>query len=202
MIINELSDYLRSCNSQFWQKVFAAELAYLRQHLQLGDEILSVGCGPALIESGLNEYGFSVVGLDVSQDAIACSPDAVRTVVASAEKMPFSDSSFDVVLYIVSLQFIENYRQALLETMRVLRPEGKVIVMLLNPDSAFFQQKHAEDGSYVRNIRHTDVHVLELALEEGFEVQSEYFLGIADEQVFPSSEPKTASLYVMQGIKL
>ena len=47
--------------------------------------------------------------------------------------------------------------------MRVLSPEGEIIVMLLNSDLAFFQQNHAEGGSYVRN----DLHVLELALEEG-----------------------------------
>jgi ubiquinone/menaquinone biosynthesis C-methylase UbiE len=195
------SDYLRSCQSEFWQKVFAAELDYLLQRLRPGEEILSVGCGPAIIEGGLKERGFAVVGLDVSREALACAPDTLRTVVAPAEKMPFDDAAFDVVLFIVSLQFVENYRQALSETSRVLRPGGRMIAMLLNPASSFFKKKMAETGSYVRKIRHTGLREMESAIVEGFEVRSEYFLGIADNQVFPGSDPETAALYVIHGVK-
>jgi len=194
-------DYLRSCQGAFWRQVFAAELEYLLRRLCPGDEILSVGCGPAIIEGGLNERGFPVVGLDVSQEALACAPDAIRTVVAPAEKMPFADAAFDVVLFIVSLQFIEDYRKALSETRRVLRPGGRVIAMLLNPASAFFQRKQAEPGSYVRRIRHTDLHELESAIAQGFEVQGEFFLGIVDDRILPNCDPETAALYVVQGIK-
>jgi len=197
----ESSDYLRSCRSDFWRQVFAAELDYLRQRLRPGDEILSVGCGPAIIESGLNEHGFGVVGLDVSPEAIACAPDSIRTVVAPAEKMPFADAAFDVVLFIASLQFIENYRQALSEAERVLRPGGRVIAMLLNPASVFFKRKQAEPDSYVRRIRHTDLRELESAIAEGFVVQGEFFLGIAEDHIYSSCEPGTAALYVIQGIK-
>lgn len=115
--------------------------------------------------------------------------------------MPFADAAFDVVLFIVSLQFIENYRVALSETRRVLRPGGRVIAMLLNPASAFFKRKQAETDSYVRRIRHTDLRELESSIAEGFEVQGEFFLGIADERIIPSREPETAALYVIQGIK-
>jgi SAM-dependent methyltransferase len=197
----EAAGYLRACQNPFWQQVFAAELDYLRQHLRPGDEILSVGCGPALIERGLMEHGFAVVALDVSPEAIAGAPDILRTIVAPAEKLPFADAAFDVVLFIVSLQFVENDRQALSEARRVLRPGGRMIAMLLNPASAFFKRKQAEGDSYVGRIRHTDLHELESVSAEGFEVQGEFFLGIADNRVFSSREPGTAALYVIQGIK-
>jgi ubiquinone/menaquinone biosynthesis C-methylase UbiE len=197
----ESSRYLRSCRSAFWRQVFAAELDYLLQCLRRGDEILSVGCGPAIIEGGLNERGFAVVGLDVSREAIACAPDALRTAVAPAEDMPFADAAFDVVLFIASLQFIEDYRQALSEAARVLKPGGRLIAMLLNPASIFFKRKQAETGSYVRKIRHTDLSEMESAIEERFETRGEFFLGIADEGIFPSSDPETAALYVIQGTK-
>ncbi|HER62978.1 MAG TPA: class I SAM-dependent methyltransferase, partial [Desulfobacteraceae bacterium] len=145
---SETARYLQACKNPFWRQVFKAELDYLLRHLRPGDEILSVGCGPAVIEKGLAEHGFSILGLDVSQEAIACAPDTLRTVVASAEKMPFADSEFEVVLFIVSLQFVENYRQALAEARRVLRPGGRVIAMLLNPASDFFNAKSAQADSY------------------------------------------------------
>ncbi len=195
------SDYLRSCRSEFWRQVFAAELDYLRGRLRPGEEILSVGCGPAIVEGGLANDGFAVTGLDVSREAISCAPDTLRTVVAPAEKMPFADGSFDVVLFIVSLQFIDDYRQALSETRRVLRPEGRVIAMLLNPASAFFRGKMAEADSYVRRIRHTNLAEMESSMAEGFEVQSEFFLSFIDDQIFSGSEPETAALYVILGGK-
>ena len=198
---SEAAGYLRACQNPFWQQVFAAELDYLRQHLRPGDEILSVGCGPALIERGLAEYGFAVTGLDVSREAIACAPDTIRTVVAPAEKMPFADAAFDVVLFIVSLQFVENYRQALSEARRVLRPGGRMIALLLNPASVFFKRKYAETDSYVHRIRHLDLREMESAVAEGFDIQGEFFLGIDGNHIFSSREPETAALYVIQGIK-
>ncbi|MBN1957548.1 MAG: class I SAM-dependent methyltransferase [Desulfuromonadales bacterium] len=198
---SEAARYLQACENPFWRQVFAAELDYLLRHLRPGDEVLSVGCGPAIIESGLAEHGFSVIGLDVSQEAIACAPDTLRTIVAPAEKMPFDDAVFDVVMFIVSLQFVENYRQALYEARRVLRPGGRIIAMLLNPDSNFFQAKSAQADSYVRKMRHCNLAELEAVINEGFEVRGDYFLGITDERVFSSHDPRTAALCVIQGNK-
>lgn len=199
---SEAARYLQACKNPFWRQVFAAELEYLLRHLRPGDEVLSVGCGPAIIEGGLAEHGFSIVGLDVSQDAIACVPDAVRTIVAPAEKMPFEEGVFDVVLFIVTLQFVENYRQALAEARRVLRPGGRVIVMLLNPVSNFFNAKHREVDSYVSHIKHLDLSALEATIAEHFVIDSEYFLGISDDRVFVSTDPAVAALYVVRGQKM
>ena len=197
----ETARYLRACRDPFWQRVFAAELAYLRQHLRPRDQILSIGCGPATIESGLSELGFAVVGLDVSREALARAPAGIRTVAAPAEKLPFADAAFDVALFIVSLQFVEDYRQALSETVRVLRPGGRILVMLLNPASAFFKGKATAADSYVGKIRHTDLGLLEAAMAANFRVQSEYFLGIAGQRIFASNDPTTAALYVIRGDK-
>ncbi|MHB8121563.1 MAG: class I SAM-dependent methyltransferase [Desulfuromonadaceae bacterium] len=198
---NETTQYLKSCRSEFWQKVFVAELDYLLQCLNPGDEVLSVGCGPAHIESGLAAHGFRVVGLDVSREALACAPDSVRSAVVSAEEMPFPEAAFDVVLYIASLQFIENYRTALERTAQVLKPGGRVIAMLLNPASAFFKNRYATEGSYVRKLRHTNLQELEQTAAEWFDTQGEYFLGVDGEGLFDSADPATAALYVIKGVK-
>jgi len=200
-LTDESAQYLKSCRSEFWQKVFAAELGYLLQRLTPGDEILSVGCGPAHIESGLAAHGFMVVGLDVSREALACAPDSVRAVTASAEEMPFADASFDVVIYIASLQFVENYRTALERTARVLKPGGRLIAMLLNPASEFFKSRYATEDSYVRKLRHTDLQELEQTAAEWFDTQGEYFLGVAGEELFDSTDRSTAALYIIKGVK-
>lgn len=197
----ETERYLNSCASDFWQRVFEAELQYLLQHLQPEDEILSVGCGPASIERRLIEKGFQVTGLDVSRQALACAGDTFRTVVAPAEELPFPDASFDVVLYIASLQFVDDYRTALQRTAAVLRPGGRLIALLLNPASGFFRERYANRASYVRKLKHTDLALIEETAGGWFQTSGEHYLGIDGEHLFISSDPTTAALYILSGAK-
>jgi len=198
---NEADRYRAACEKTFWQAVFAAELEFLLRYLRPKDAILSVGCGPAVIEGALLDRGFSVVGLDVSAQALQGAPDGLRTVAARAEEMPFAAGSFDVVISIVSLQFIENYQAAIAKIAQVLHPGGRVIVMLLNPRSRFFQGKQAEPDSYVRKIRHTNLALLERELAGHFALEGEYFLGVDGTEIFPSQDPATAALYVLRGVR-
>jgi len=197
----ETERYLKSCASDFWQRVFEAELQYLLQHLQPGDAILSVGCGPAIMERRLIELGFTVAGLDVSREALACAGDAIRSVVAPAEEMPFPDNSFDVVLYIASLQFVDDYCAALQRTAAVLRPGGRLIALLLNPASRFFSERYANAASYVRKLRHTDLAAIEATAGNWFKTSGEYLLGIDGERLFVTTDPSAAALYSITGIK-
>jgi ubiquinone/menaquinone biosynthesis C-methylase UbiE len=193
--------YLQSCRTEFWRNVFRAELEYLLQHLEGSKEVLSVGCGPAIIEAGLSERGFRVTGLDVSEEALACAPDHIRTVAGRAEDMDFPESCFDAAIFVASLQFIEDYRKAVEKTVHVLRPAGKLIVMLLNPQSAFFKEKAEDPASYVRKIRHTNLAEIESAIAEHFHIQTEYLMGVRDGNIFRSQAADEASVYVIRGTR-
>jgi ubiquinone/menaquinone biosynthesis C-methylase UbiE len=194
--------YLESCREVFWKKVFQVELDYLLQHLEGSRDILSIGCGPAIIESQLSKHGFKVTGLDVSQEALNCAPDQIRTVAARAEDMPFPATSFDAVIYVASLQFIEDYRKALKRSVSVLRPNGKMIVMLLNPESVFFKEKLQNPDSYVRKIRHRNIPEIEKAMEGSFHIRAEYFMGVKQGELFESRNPHYAVLYIIRGKKV
>ena len=115
--------------------------------------------------------------------------------------MSFTSESFDAVIYIASLQFIEQYTQAIKETARVLRSNGKLLVMLLNPQSTYFKERLSKSNSYIHRIRHTDLKQMEKAIADEFFIQTEYLLGIKGKRLFQSQEANTASLYVIQGIK-
>lgn len=195
--------YVKSCAMDFWGQVFDAETSYLLRYLRPGWKVLSVGCGPAHIESRLAEAGIDVVGLDVSRQAISCAPDSLRTVTGSAEELPFADASFDAVIAVASLQFMDDYRCVLQQIARVLPPQGFLIAMLLNPASSFFQAKMAEPHSYVCKIRHTDLEEIAAAAAVHFNLNDEYFLGIEyrQQRVFDDRKPTTASLYVLRGEK-
>jgi len=192
---------MKSCQTDFWKAVFQAEIEYLLEHLAGCEDVLSVGCGPAIVESALSECGFRMTGLDISQEALDRAPDNIRTVAASAEDMPFPASSFDAVIYVASLQFIEDYGKAVKKTACVLRPNGKLIVMLLNPESGFFKGKFRDPNSYVRKIRHTGLKEIEDVIAEDFSIQTEYFLGIEEDTIFESRDAADAALYIIRGTR-
>jgi ubiquinone/menaquinone biosynthesis C-methylase UbiE len=196
-----MDGYLQSCKTEFWRSVFRAETDYILRELNGAKDVLSVGCGPAIIEKDLAEHGFNITGLDISEEALQCAPDGMRTIVGSAETMNFPAACFDAVIYVASLQFIEKFRQAIKRTAGVLKTGGKLLVMLLNPESAFFREKINTPDSYVRKIKHTDLRELERAIAEYFTISTEYFLGIEDTRIFESCRPDTAGLYVINGRK-
>lgn len=197
----EAIQYIQTCRETFWQKVFQVEVEYLNAHLKNSQNILSVGCGPAMIEGELVKRGFHVTGLDISEEALRCAPDGVRTVVGRAEDMSFPDSSFDAAIFVASLQFIEDYPKVIKRTAAILRPEGKIIIMLLNPRSAFYNSMRLNPDSYVNLIRHTDLSRMEQDICKDFFVLTEYMLGITGEDIFPSRDPNLAALYVIRGKK-
>lgn len=194
--------YLESCRQIFWQNIFQFELDYLVSRLHGSRDILSVGCGPAVLEGELSNHGFHVTGLDISQEALKSAPDSVRTFAGRAEDMSFPESSFDAVIYVVSLQFIEDYRKALERSTAVLRPGGKIIVMLLNPRSEFVQERSKNLDSYMSMIRHRDLNPIERAIAEHYTIRTEYVLGVKGEQIFASKDPSEAALYVIVGEKI
>lgn len=193
--------YVETCREAFWQNVFQVEIDYLISHLQGSRDVLSVGCGPAIIEGRLSKHGFNITGLDISVEALKCAPDSVRTFAGRAEDMPFAESSFDAVIYVASLQFIEDYLKALQRTLSVLRPKGRIIVMLLNPESDFFKERLLEPDSYVNLIRHTDLNSIENVIKEFYTAQTEYILGVKGENIFKSKNPSEAAIYVVVGRK-
>ena len=189
-----MGKYLQSCKTQFWKAVFQAELEYALGQLEGARDILSVGCGPAIIEAGLAERGFNVTGLDISEEALGQAPGSVRTVAGAAHNMNLADFSFDAVIYVASLQFIERYKEAIKEAVRVLRAGGRVLTMLLNPESDFFKKRAKNPASYVNKIRHTNLSEIEGAVAEHFCIETEYFLGIEGTKIFQSEDSNVASL--------
>ena len=206
-----MSNYLKSCQSEFWTKVFEKEVDYILRELSGCKNVLTVGCGPAFVERGLLENGFNVTGLDVSKEAFEGAPDSLRKKVGSAEDMhskdvDLKDASFDAAIYVASLQFIDNYEQALQETARVLKPEGRLLVMLLNPGSEFVKDRLQDNpDSYMQKMKHEkveDIPRIEAAIRQYFNhIKTEYYLGIKGQEVFETQDPALAALYIIQGDK-
>jgi ubiquinone/menaquinone biosynthesis C-methylase UbiE len=102
--------------------------------LKAGDRILDVGCGKAFLLYEFTQAvpGIEICGLDISAYAVANAKEEVRPFlqVGHANKLPFENASFDLVLTLNTLHNLYCYDldQALREIQRVGRKHRYVVV--------------------------------------------------------------------------
>ncbi|MDC3376941.1 class I SAM-dependent methyltransferase [Candidatus Nanopelagicales bacterium] len=108
-----------------WRPVADALSEHYR--LEPGMRVLDVGCGKGFLMFDLTEAvpGLEVFGIDISEYAIEHAKEEVRNRcrVASADKLPFANDAFDLVISINTLHNLYNYEllAALQEIERVSR---------------------------------------------------------------------------------
>jgi len=94
--------------------------------------ILEVGCGTGHFSRWLAGNGLRVVGLDRAPAMLGESRrrhSGIPLVLGNAHHLPFRDGSLDLVLFVVTLEFLEDPETALAEATRVAR-EGLVVIAL------------------------------------------------------------------------
>lgn len=93
------------------------------------DRILDVGCGGGYVATNID--GRLLVGIDISAQAIGAAhhrgSDAVFAV-GDAERLPFADASFDLVIMSEVLEHLPNGRAGFGEAARVMKPGGRLVI--------------------------------------------------------------------------
>lgn len=114
-----------------------------------GDSLLDVGCGTGWFARRFAEDGLRVTGLDPDKEWLAYarthSDPAIRWIEGDARKLPFADASFEQVLSIAALCFVEDERQAVAEIVRVAK--RRFVVGWLNRNSLLYRGKGRDGGS-------------------------------------------------------
>ncbi|MFH1563960.1 MAG: class I SAM-dependent methyltransferase [Nitrospirota bacterium] len=92
----------------------------------LSGRILDIGCGP--LNELKNEYKFpkNILNADIFQWGNV-------EVLCFGEYLPFKNERFDTVLMLACLNHIKNQQLAIEESYRVLKPEGRIIISMINP---------------------------------------------------------------------
>ncbi len=99
-----------------------------------GGVVLDLGTGNGWLARALERAGAQAVATDASLDALAVArqQDTGRLTQASAEALPFPDSSFDAVATLEMLEHTEDPAAVLSECRRVLKPGGRLLVSVPN----------------------------------------------------------------------
>lgn len=106
----------------------------IRRHAPLeGMRILDVGCGLGMYVRRFREFSREVYGVDIDAEKVAEASQSLPNIqVAPAERLPFPDETFDVVLSHEVLEHVDDDRQAVTEALRVLVPGGRLVIFAPN----------------------------------------------------------------------
>ncbi|MFH0989463.1 MAG: class I SAM-dependent methyltransferase [bacterium] len=119
-----------------------------------GKRLLEIGCGLGTDLLQFARGGALVTGVDLTPRSIELVKQRfalyglpVDARVADAEQLPFEDNSFDIVYSFGVLHHTPNTPKAINEVYRVLKPGGKIIIMLYHQSSM-----HVALGSLYRRL--------------------------------------------------
>jgi ubiquinone/menaquinone biosynthesis C-methylase UbiE len=164
--------------------------------LALGD-VLDLGSGDGAAAACIAPYSKTLTCVDSSPRMVAAAQARLAPFrhasarVANAQALPFSAASFDAVVVFHTLTYAEHPRQVLHECARVLRPNGRVVLLSLATHehrsiTAAFGERHA--GFSVRELRgmltraSLSVSTCELACRELRKPSFEVILAVASKR--------------------
>jgi len=135
-------------------------------NLKPGDEVLDAGCGNGQWICWYRDLVGKIVGVDGQPEMLAAArlklgqDKKVELVHANLnQRMPFADGSFDEIVNVLVLGYLQNRDLALDELVRVLRPGGRIAIATPIDGAKFYkilkeEAKHRKsEGSFLRDLK-------------------------------------------------
>ena len=127
-------DEIASGYNELHKKEQLKKLKIIQKELTVGkyNRLLDVGCGTGL---SFEFFNCKIFGIDPSLELLKHIPNKflgkVMTKQASAEKIPFPDKYFDIIISVTAIQNFEDVDKALQEIKRVAKPKAQIIITCL-----------------------------------------------------------------------
>jgi len=110
-------------------------LDLLLKHVQAGERVLEVDCGPGVLASKMRDKGAHLTATDLSSVAVErtrAKGISCRQVDVDTQPLPFDDGTFDTVVSNSAIEHRFFHEKNLSECVRVLRSGGRLVVCLPN----------------------------------------------------------------------
>jgi ubiquinone/menaquinone biosynthesis C-methylase UbiE len=114
-----------------------------------GEIILDVGCGTGVFTIDILLSGSQVVGLDISLPMLIQAVKKLKglpfqMILADILNLPLPGNSFDKVISVTTLEFVEDAKGAVEELFRVTQKGGSIVVATLNSLSPWASRRRAK----------------------------------------------------------
>lgn len=158
------SQYENSLPAHINQHYLLKRVQFIKSILQEG-LILDVGCGTGTMTQMLACSGFRSFGVDQSVEMlrIAESKRKGYQTQATAKALPFTNERFNLVITIATLHHLADHdliEQAIGEMLRVVRPEGYLLIWDHNPRNPYWKllmKRVPQDSGEERLISHKEI---------------------------------------------
>jgi SAM-dependent methyltransferase len=119
-----------------YHKLIDDQAAELVRRVGEGKEVLEVGCGTGLVLERAQSFAARAKGVDLSPGMLdKARSRGLDVEEADATQLPFEDESFDVAYSFKVLAHVPDFRAALNEMARVVRPGGHLVFDVYNRGS-------------------------------------------------------------------
>lgn len=120
--------------SYVWRFGQQRRLTLIQRYAPLqGKRVLDVGCGIGMYLQAMRAYTERVYGVDIDLErAVQAHQSLPHIVVAPAERLPFAQHSFEVVLLHEVIEHVEDDYQTIREAYRVLTCGGRMVILAPN----------------------------------------------------------------------
>jgi SAM-dependent methyltransferase len=151
-------------NEHLSRYLFASRLCRFKK-------VIDLGCGSGYGSAELAKKAESVVGVDLSEQAIAEAREQyplanLQFQVGSLDQLPFADASFQLGVCFEVIEHLQEYRKLLSEARRVLAPGGQLVIS--TPNIEYYAESRKLNGP-------NPFHEHEFSYQEFREVLSEFF---------------------------
>ncbi|MFW5898374.1 MAG: class I SAM-dependent methyltransferase [Candidatus Saliniplasma sp.] len=151
------------------KEVFRSELEAVKRLIPEGKDVIEVGVGSGRFASELSVN----IGIDPSLSMVKMAKRrGIDVLLGKAEDLPFNDNSFDFVLMMTTLCFLEEPLKAIRESERVLRDDGRIIIGMIDKDSFLgrkYESNKQESTFYKEANFYSIDKVIDLLQSSGFE---------------------------------
>ena len=116
--------------------------------------VLDMGCGEGRFSRLLTERGATAIGVDpirrLVEAAVEAGNETQNYLQGVGENLPFCDQSFEMVVAYLALIDIPDYRSAIREAARVLKPKGRFLIAnVSNLASSSGDRVYDENGRFL-----------------------------------------------------
>lgn len=101
------------------------------------DKLLDIGAGTGI---SFDYFECNIIGIEPSKEMIKESKNK-NIIQATAEELPFRDNSFDIIISVTAIHNFKDYKKAIKEIKRVIKPKGKIVITLLKKSTKFEEIK-------------------------------------------------------------
>lgn len=190
--------YQKGIRENLFQKIWHGRkislIGSILGNLRFGD-CLDIGCASGYMVSQIakNYPAVDFYGVDVYDKAINYAkikyPD-IKFQTAPAEKLPFKNESFDLVINVETIEHVEDPSQSLHEIKRVLRKRGTAIVTMDSGSWLFrlvwFVWENSKGsvwrGAHLHPFHHNELE--KLIVKTGLKIRKKLFSNLGMEVTF------------------